>query len=331
MRSWVLNESPGEFVWGDVPTPEPGPDDVRVRVVASALNHIDHWQTTGMPKPRVMPHVPGSDGAGIVDAVGADVVGWAVGDEVVMSTATTSAEAVEQLGIDCVLDPSLQLIGEHRWGYHGEFIVVPGRNLLPRPQNRTWAECAAYPCASATAWRMLRRARLEPGMTVLVTGIGGGVATAALILARHLGAHVVTTSRDEAKRAASVRLGAADSFDSAGPYDVRADIVIDSIGPATFDQCLRALKPGGRFVTCGGTSGQAIQVSVPKLFFKQHELIGSTLGSYEEFRFVTDLVADGLPVIIDDVVPLAAFPSALERIRCGAQLGKIVLDHGVEP
>ena len=327
MQSWVLNESPGQFVWGEVPTPDPGPDDVRVRVVASALNHIDHWQTTGMPKPKVMPHVPGSDGAGIVDAVGSEVSGWTVGDEVVVSTATTSAAAVTELGIDCVLDRSLQLIGEHRWGFHGEYIVVPARNLLARPQNRSWAECAAYPCAFATAWRMFRRARIEPGQTVLVTGIGGGVATAALILGRHLGAHVVTTSRDAEKRAASIRLGADASFDSAGPYDVRADIVIDSIGPATFDQCLKALKPGGRFVTCGGTSGQTIEVSIPKLFFKQHELIGSTLGSYEEFAFVTDLLAGGLPVIIDDVVPHAEFPAALERIRSSAQLGKIVLDH----
>ncbi|MFN8051239.1 MAG: zinc-binding dehydrogenase [Acidimicrobiales bacterium] len=327
MRSWYLSSSPGEYEWGEVPTPEPGPHEVRVRVVASGVNHIDHWQTRGLPKPKHFPHVPGSDGAGVVEAIGPDVDRWAVGDEVVVNSAQTSADAIARLGIDSVFDPSLQLMGEHRWGCHGELVVIPDHGIEPRPAGRTWEECAAYPVALTTAWRMLRRARLQPGETVLVTGIGGGVATAAQVLAQHLGARVFTTSRDAAKRARSIELGAEDSFDSHEAYPVKVDVVVDSIGPATWNQTVAALKPGGRLATCGGTSGSDVQLSLPRLFFKQHEIVGSTLGSAEEFAFVTKLMAEGLPVVVDQVLPWAEYPEAVERIRRADQLGKIVIRH----
>lgn len=327
MKSWFLAESPGEYVWGEVPTPEPGPGEIRVRIVASALNHIDHWQTQGLPKPKAFPHVPGSDGAGVVESVGEGVTRWVVGDEVVINCAMTSAAAIAELGVDSVLDPSLQLMGEHRWGCHGEFAVVPEFGAEPRPAGRSWEECAAYPVALATAWRMLRRGRLTAGESVLVTGVGGGVALGAQLLAQHLGARVFTTSRDAAKRARSIELGAADSFDSNGDYPVSVDLVIDSIGPATWDATIRTMRPGARLVTCGGTSGRTVEVNLPKLFFKQHELIGSTLGSAEEFAFVTQAMADGLPSLVDTAFGWDEYPTAVERIRGGSQFGKLVLLH----
>jgi NADPH:quinone reductase-like Zn-dependent oxidoreductase len=220
-----------------------------------------------------------------------------------------------------------QIVGEHRPGGHGEAVVVPAANVVPKPTGRSWEECAAYPLTYLTAWRMLRRARLHAGDTVLVVGVGGGVSSAALVLARHAGATVVATSRDEAKRKRAVDLGAHDAFPSDGDWPVRADIVIENVGPATWDRSLNALAPGGRLVTCGGTSGQTVEISLPRLFFKQHEIIGSSMGSYAEFDTVTRLVADGLAVVVDEVLPLDRYPDALNRLRSGDQMGKIVLAH----
>jgi NADPH:quinone reductase-like Zn-dependent oxidoreductase len=326
MRAWVLKESPGSYSWGEVPDPEVGPGDVRVRPVASALNHMDLWVTRGMPKPHT-PHVPGCDVAGVVESVGDGVSHVAVGDEVVVNPAVAPIGAVVQHGVDAPLGPGFAILGEHRWGGHGDLVVAPARNVLPRPPGRSWEACAAYPLATLTAWRMLRRARLRAGESVLVVGVGGGVSAAALALAVRMGAVVYATSRDQAKRRRAVELGAAEAFDSAGSWPVRVDVVVESVGPATWDSSVRALKPGGRLVVCGGTSGPKVELNLPRLFFKQIEIIGSTMGSYEEFAQVTGLVAQGLPVQVDEVLDRADYPKALARLEAGAQLGKIVLRH----
>ena len=326
MQAWHLPESPGQYTWGEVPTPDTGPGQVRVRVRASALNHMDIWLTTGLPKPPAFPHVPGNDVAGVVDEVGAGVERWSVGDEVVVNTALVPEAALTR-GVDSVLDPEMRLLGEHCWGGHGELCVVPAHQLEAKPAGRSWAEVAAYPVCATTAWRLLRRARLAEGDTVLITGIGGGVATSAMTLALHAGARVFVTSRDPAKRARAMELGAEDAFDSAEPYPVTADIVVDSIGPATWDFSVRTLRHGGRMCVCGGTSGPKVELNLPRLFFKQLDIIGASCGSQEEFRHVTDLVGEGLPVVVDEVVPLEDYPGALERLRTAAQLGKIVLEH----
>ena len=164
---------------------------------------------------------------------------------------------------------------------------------------------------------------------ILVTGIGGGVATAAFMIATHLGAKVFVTSRDEEKRQRALELGAAGAFDSGEPYPITADIVVDSIGPATWDYSLRTLRHGGRMCVCGGTSGPKVELNLPRLFFKQLDIIGASCGSQIEFEYVTELIDDGLPVVIDEVLPLADYPAAMERLRTGAQLGKIVLDHSL--
>ena len=328
MRAWLLDEAPGDYRWGDVPDPEPGPGEVRVRVVASALNHMDHWLTEGRPKPPVLPHVPGCDGVGVVERIGSEVGGWADGDEVVVNPTVCSVEAIALWGIDAPAAPGMRLVGENRWGAHGDLVVVPSRNLIARPVGRTWAECAAYPVAYSTAWRMLRRARLRAGETLLVAGVGGGVANALLALGLAMGARVVVTSRDESKRQAALAVGAAAALDSAAErWDVAAHVVAESVGAATWDRSMAALVPTGRLVVCGATSGGTVELKLPRVWFKQVEIIGSTMASSVEFAEVTRLVADGLPIIVDSEHDLADYPEALAQLRRGDVLGKIVLRH----
>jgi zinc-binding alcohol dehydrogenase/oxidoreductase len=327
MRAWILDESPGEYRLGEIDPPELDADDVRVKVVASALNHMDLWVSKGMPKPP-LPHVPGCDVAGVVDAVGEGVSGLSVGDEVVINPAVSPVADIVQYGIDSPMGAGFAIYGEHRWGGHAEYAVAPSRNVLPRPASRSWEESAAYPLTSLTAYRMLRRARVQAGDTVLVVGVGSGVSCAALALARFLGARVVATSRSAAKRDEALAMGAQAVVDSAAErWDVQADVVVESVGPATWEKSVRSLKAGGRLVVCGGTSGPTVEVSLPRLFFKQYEIIGSSMGSYIEFSELTSLVDQGLDVRVDTVLDITEYPAALERLAAGEQLGKIVLRH----
>ena len=328
VQAWILDESPGAYRLGEIATPQPGPGEVRVAVVASALNHMDLWVTKGLPKPPT-PHVPGADGAGIVDAVGEGVSTVAPGDEVVLNPAISCRRCALCLAGESPLCRSFGIMGEHRWGAHADHVVVPVENVVAKPARLGWDEAAAYPLAYLTAWRMLKRARLRAGETLLVVGVGGGVSAAGLVLGTAMGARVFATSRSEAKRAAAVALGADDAFDSGDDWPVRADVVFENVGAATWIRSLRALGPLGRLVTCGGTAGSTVEISLPRLFFKQHEIIGSTLGSYAEFDEVTAFVAGGrVPVVVDEIVDgLGAYPDALHRLEAGEQLGKIVVRH----
>jgi NADPH:quinone reductase-like Zn-dependent oxidoreductase len=326
MQAWILDESPGAYRYGEIDDPPVGVDDVAVRPVASALNHMDLWLTSGRPRPS-LPHVPGCDVAGVVEELGAGVDGWAVGDEVVVNPAVAPVESIVAYGDDAPLGHGFQILGEQRWGGHAERVVVPARNLVARPAGRSWEECAAYPLATLTAWRMLRRARLAAGERCLIVGIGGGVSTAALHLAVRMGAEVHVTSRDPAKGKAALELGAVAAYDSGEDWPVRAEVVVESVGPATWERSIRALVPGGRLVVCGGTSGQKVELDLPRLFFKQIEVIGSTMGGYGEFAEVTRLVDQGLPISVDSTLDLAAYPTALARLEASTQLGKLVLTH----
>ena len=327
MQAWILDESPGEYRWGEIEQRALADDEVRVRIVASALNHMDLWMPRAMPRPP-LPHVPGCDAAGIVEAIGSMITHVAVGDEVVINPGVSPVDEIVALGNNSPLGVGFQIFGEHIWGGHGTHAHVVGRNVVTRPANRSWAECAAYPIAYLTAYRMLKRARLVAGERVLVVGIGSGVSCAALAIARHTGAEVVVTSRSEAKRGEALTMGASAAFDSSDKqWPFLADVVVESVGPATFQQSMKSLKPGGRLVVCGSTSGPTAEISVPRLFYKQWEFIGSTMGSYQEFAEVTRLVAAGLPVTVDQTFALADYELALKRLEAGEQLGKIVLEH----
>jgi zinc-binding alcohol dehydrogenase/oxidoreductase len=327
MRAWILDEAPGQYRLGEIDLPPLLADDVQIRVKASALNHMDLWVTKGMPKPP-LPHVPGCDVAGVVEAIGAEVTHVAVGDEVVVNPGVSPWADIVALGNDSPMGDGFMIYGEHCWGGHATFAVAPARNVVRRPASRTWEECAAYPLAYLTAYRMLRRARLRAGQTLLVVGVGSGVSSAALALGQHMGAHVVATSRSEAKRAEALTMGAVAAYDSAdAKWPVQADVVVESVGPATWEQSVRSLKAGGRLVVCGGTSGPKVEINLPRLFFKQYEIIGSTMGSYEEFAEVTRLIDAGVAVHVDRTYPVEQYDQALERLTQGEQLGKIVLTH----
>ena len=328
MQSWILDESPGNYRFGEIDIPDPAAGGVRVRVVASALNHMDLWVTRGLPKPPV-PHVPGADGAGIIESIGEGVTSVAVGDEVVLNPAISCRRCPTCLSGESPLCRSFGILGEHRWGTHSEFVLVPAENVLPKPAELGWAEAAAYPLCHLTAWRMLRRARLVAGESMLVVGVGGGVSSAGLALGLAMGAQVFVTSRDASKRQRALDLGAAGAFDSGEEFPIKSDVVFENVGAATWDRSLRALAPGGRLVTCGGTAGSKVEISLPRLFFKQHEIIGSTMGSYAEFDAVSKVVGSGgAAVAVDEVIDgLEGFPRALERLEAGQQLGKLVLMH----
>lgn len=328
MDAWILDESPGSYRWGQIDKPSVGDDEVLVRVVTSALNHMDLWVTRGMPKPP-LPHIPGCDAAGIVEEVGSDVRDLRPGDEVVINPGVSPVEEIVRLGNDSPMGPGFMIWGEHCRGGHAEYALAPARNVRPRPVSRSWEESAAFPLAYLTALRMLNRSRVKAGETVLIVGIGSGVSTAALAIANWIGARTIVTSRDAAKREQALALGAHQAIDSnADRWDVEANVVIESVGPATWDKSIRSLGAGGRLVVCGGTSGSKVEVNLPRLFFKQHEIIGSTMGSYEEFDQLLTLVERGLPIAVDSVLPLEEYPRALERLDRGEQLGKIVLRHG---
>jgi NADPH:quinone reductase-like Zn-dependent oxidoreductase len=330
MRAWILDESPGTYRYGDIVRRDLNDDEIVISVVASALNHMDIWVTKGTPRPP-LPHIPGCDAAGIIVEMGSAVTGFSIGDEVVINPGVSPVDEIVRLGNNSPMGPGFAIWGEHTHGGHAQFAIAPARNVRLRPQSRTWHECAAFPLAYVTALRMLNRARLRAGETVLIVGVGSGVSSAAVSLAQWMGAHVITTSRDAHKREEALRMGADEAINTEDDrWNVQADVVVESVGPATWEKSMRSLAPGGRLVVCGGTSGPTVEINLPRMFFKQYEIIGSSMGSYEEFDQLLSIVDAGLPIHIDSVFPLDGYEAALDKLTRGAHLGKIVLDHGVQ-
>ena len=335
MKAWVLHDigGPQSFVLEEVPTPEPEAGEVRVKLTAAALNHLDIWSSLGLPKPH-LPHVAGADGAGVVDVVGSSVSSVIPGQEVVINPSISCGRCPACLRGDVPFCRNYQILGEHRWGTLAEFVIVPSSNVLPKPIDLSWEKAAAYGLAAGTAYRMLRRARLGGGDVLLVVGVGGGVSSAGLVLGKAMGATVYVTSTNTDKICRAIQLGAAGGFNSTNTFakDLKeeigrgADVVLENVGPATWDQSVRSLEPGGRLVTCGSTSGTKVEITVPYLFFKQLEIMGSTMFDHAEFAKVTDLVGSGqVPVVVDKIFDFDQLPAALARLEAGLQLGKIVL------
>ena len=287
---------------------------VRVHLRAAALNHHDLWSLrgVGLAADR-LPMVLGCDGAGVLDD----------GTEVVVHAVVPSAGWTG----DETLDPRRTLLSELYDGTLAEQVVVPAANVLPKPPELSWEDAACLPTAWLTAYRMLfTNAGVRPGQTVLVQGAGGGVATAAIVLARAAGLRVWATSRDEGKRARAVAIGAHEAFADGARLPDKVDAVLETVGKATWQHSLRALRPGGTLVVSGATSGADPSADLNRVFFLQLKVIGSTMGNRDELRDLLDLcVATGVRPVVDDVRPLADARASFERLASGEVFGKLVL------
>ena len=323
----------------DVPVPElRAPTDVRVRVRAGALNHLDLFVVGGLPGVTITPlWVMGADGTGEIESVGSAVREIAVGDRVIINPGISDRTCEYCLAGEQSLCVRFSLLGEHHPGTFAEYIVVPATNVRQIPREIPDDVAAAFTLATLTAWRMVvTRAQVRPGEDVLIQGIGGGVALAALQICKQLGARVWVTSRSDAKLAHARTLGADETI-KVGDTDVAreirsrtnkrgVDVVVDSVGRATWAQSTGALAKGGRLVTCGATSGALVETDVRRLFWNQWSILGSTMGNDEEFDAVAaELAAGRLLPPVDRVFPLAEGRAAFERLQDAAQFGKIVL------
>jgi NADPH:quinone reductase-like Zn-dependent oxidoreductase len=315
---------PDVLVLEDVPDPVPAAGEVLIRLRASALNHLDVWIRKGLPsvpKPRIL----GADGAGIVEALGDGVAGFEPGQRVVINPGVEAA------------DGAIHVIGEHGDGTNAELIAVPATNVYPIPDDLSFEDAAAFPLVFETAYRMLvTRAHLQAGEWVLLWGIGSGVSTAGLAIARALGARTIVTSSSDAKLERGRALGA-DVVVNHASGDVKAavkeatggrgaDIVVDHVGEATWRTSLDVAAREGRIVVCGATSGPNPPAALHRLWWKQLTVLGSTMGTTTDFEAAFDLVVSGRArPVVDEVLPLSEIRRAHERLEAGEQLGKIVL------
>jgi NADPH:quinone reductase-like Zn-dependent oxidoreductase len=324
----------------DVPVPAPLPGTVAVQVRAIALNHLDLWVRRGVPGHRFpLPLVPGSDGAGIVTALGPGVTGLEVGQEVVSLPGVSCGRCAACLSGADQLCPGYGILGESRDGMAAEVVLLPAVNVQPKPAGLSFVEAAAAPLAFQTAWHMLvRRAAVQPGEWVLVQAGASGVGVAAIQIARLLGARVIATAGSAAKCARLHELGIEHVIsyrdeDVAGRVKTitakrGVEVVIDHVGEATFATSLRSLAWGGRYVTCGATTGPRADVQLNHLFFKSLSLLGSTMGSKGDLLRVFALLEQGRlrPVVGEVLRGLASIREAHARLEQRQVFGKIVLD-----
>ena len=328
MKAIRIHEDGGPEVlrYEEAPDPEPATDQVLIRLRAASLNHLDVWVRKGLPsvpKPRIL----GADGAGVVEALGDGVLGFEPGQRVVINPGVISGGR-------------MHVIGEAMDGTHAELVAVTERNVYPIPETLSFEEAAAFPLVFETAYRMLiTRARLELGETVFVWGVGGGVATAALAIAKAFGARVIVTSSSEEKLARARELGADETIDHT-TEDVRArvkeltdgegaHVVVETVGDATWKTSLEIAAPRGRIVVCGATTGPNPPAGLHRVWWKELDVLGSTMGSKEDFEACLDLVTSGRArPVIDEVLPLEEARAGHERLEAGQQLGKIVFRIG---
>lgn len=344
MRALTISAHGGleQLEWrDDLAVPElTRPTDVRVRVRAAALNHLDLFVLPGLPGVRITPPwVLGADATGVVDAVGAEVRGVKPGDTVVINPGSSDGTCEYCLGGEQSLCVRYGILGEHLPGTLTEYVVVPAVNVGVIPAEIPVDAAASFTLATLTAWRMLvTRANVRAGEDVLIWGIGGGVALAALQICKLLGAHVWVTSSSDDKLERARALGADEVLNHVADREIgrtiRArtgkrgvDVVVDNVGAATWNQSLTALGKGGRLVTCGATSGPVVETDARRLFWNQWTIMGSTMGNDAEFRAVVDELRSGrlLPPV-DSVYPLNRGREAFERLQSGAQFGKIVVN-----
>lgn len=321
----------------DIPTPDPGHGEVRVEVRAAALNHLDLWIRRGLPVETTMPHIGGSDIAGEIGAVGEGVVGWQVGDGVVVNPALFCGVCESCVRGEESLCLRFRILGEHTDGGFAESVVVPATGLHRLPPHFPFEQAAALPVSYQTAWRaLIHQARLRAGEDVLIIGASGGTAIAALQVARLAGARVFAVTSGEANVERVRALGAEFVYDrTRGDFsrEVRretarrgVDVVVENVGEATWEQSLRSLTHGGRLVTYGATSGWQGATDLRLVFWRQLRIIGSTMASRAQFAEMLRVALRGdLQPVIDRTFPLAEVRLAHERLEAGEAFGKILL------
>ncbi|MGA8710317.1 MAG: zinc-binding dehydrogenase [Thermoplasmata archaeon] len=323
----------------DIPEPEPGPGEVRVRIRAAAFNRLDRFTLEGIPGvPIALPHVLGSDGAGTVDRAGGDVQGLAEGTKVLLNPGMWDGTCPACLAGREALCRNYRILGEHVQGTVTSFAVVPRRNVHPLPDRMSFEEGAASPLVFLTAWRALKTVgEVRPGDRVAVVGAGGGIPTAAVQVAKLLGARVAVVARSSAKEA-KVRALGADAFltySDERPLD-RAlwewsekngvDVILDSVGAPTLPRSVRSLARAGRAVVIGASAGPKVELDVRTLFWRQASVRGSTMSSREEFDEVLGHLASGeLRAVVDSTFPFEQASDAFRRFDAPDLFGKLVV------
>lgn len=323
---------------GERPLPERRAGEVLVRMHAATLNRVDlYMRDSGAGITHTLPQTMGLDGAGVVEAMDADEPGLHIGQKVLVYPAVTCG-ACEfcQRGQE-VLCTRMSLLGEHRDGTLSEYLCVPARNLVPMPEGWTFEEAAALGVNHLTAWRMLvTQARLQAGETVLIFGIGGGVSLAGLQLAKAMGARVFVTSTQQDKLDRALALGA-DGVIHSREQDVvqqvmrltgkrGVDVVFENVGQAVWDSALRSAVRGGRIVTCGATTGDQPGADLRRVFIRQLQILGSTLGNLDELQALTRFCAQqGVRPLIEQTYALDDIHAALDRLASGQQFGKLAV------
>ena len=325
----------------ELPQPEPGPAEILINVKAVALNHLDLWVLGGLPGLDLeMPHIGGSDIAGLIAGLGDGVTGFQVGQRVVVNPTLSCGDCEWcRRGEDSLCD-QFGVIGEHSRGGMAEYVVVPARNVMPVPDQYPFAEAAAAPLVFLTAWRaLITRGQVRPGEDVLILGASGGVASAAIQIARLAGARVfaITSSTEKTEKARA--LGADWAVDrtqedwSKAVFEATnrrgVDLVLENVGAATWFDSLRSAKKGGRIVTYGATSGPRPQTDIRYIFWKQLSILGTTMSTRSEFHDVMSLVWQGrLKPVVDSVFPMEQAQAAYRRLQAGEQFGKVVIEIG---
>lgn len=324
--------------YGSFSDPEPGPGQVTIAIRRAALNHLDLFVLHGLPGlPPSLPHVGGADGAGTIVALGAGVEGWREGDEVVANPGLWCGRCEFCAGGEESMCVRYGILGEHAQGTFAEYLVVPAQSLARRPGHLSWEEAAAFPLVFLTAWRMLvTRGGLKSGESVLIHGIGGGLAQAALTIASHLGARTFVTSSSAEKLERASAMGATHTILSQSDVakEIRAltekrgvDVVIESTGAATWLTSLKCAAKGGRIVTCGATTGPNPAEEIRLIFWNQLSILGSTMGSQRDWQQMVDAVNRlRLRPVVDSVYSIEKGREAYRRLAEGSQFGKVVLD-----
>lgn len=340
MAAYLTGHGGNEVVQlGQRPVPALQPGQVRVRMHAATLNQVDlYMRNSGAGITHQLPQTLGLDGAGVVEAVAEDVRTVQPGESVVIYPAETCGHcAFCERGED-TLCLNVRYVGEHRDGTFSEQLVLSAQNVFPKPAGLRFVEAAALGVTYLTAWRMLvSKARLQASETVLIFGVGGGVSLAAMQLARQMGARVCVTSRHAHKLQRALALGADHVIDTSCQDVVKevmaltqgrgVDVVIENVGAAVWSSAMRALVRGGRLVTCGATSGDQPPADIRRIFIRQLQIFGSTLGDRDEFQAMLNFVGrTGLRPVIDCEYPLAEVHQALSRLAGGEQFGKVCLD-----